>query len=137
MLERLSDLAAAFGDHALAQLNGEVPGPLARDSMDFGFLCEDAEGFQTEEDPHAGCVVMLDDPPLRLVHGSDGLHALWILYPWKDGAVRAMGVAFGYREWVGGEWPSEAGWRRLLEQGQPTIPSWAAPPREPGPSAPK
>jgi hypothetical protein len=125
LLERLAEVAGRASVVASMQLAGgefKEHGSLA---IDFGLLSECAEGFFGAEYPHAGCVVVLDDPPLRLVQGSTGLRDLWLLYPWKSEKVRARGVVFGYGEFVGVEWPSDARWRDLVVQGRIAPPPWA------------
>jgi hypothetical protein len=125
LLRRLADVARRAAAVAALQLAGSEFAEHERLAFDFGLLGECAEGTLLDENPHAGCVVSLDDPPLRLVQGSTGLRDLWLLYPWKGESVRARGVVFGYGEFVGDEWPSDARWRALVAEGKATPPRWA------------
>jgi hypothetical protein len=126
ILERLAEISGVAARAAAAQLEGGDLSPFHELSRDFGFLCEDAEGGAGGESPHGGCAVVLDDSPHRLVHGSVGLHDLWVLYPRGEARVRARGVALGFRMLVGKEWPDDAEWKRLVDRGGASVPSWAS-----------
>ena len=64
------------------------------------------------EDPVEGCVHVLTDADGRMLfQGLDGMHEVWVRYPWKGETIDCRGAVFACREAVSRTWITDSTWR--------------------------